>query len=862
LQERVFYSNVSLASGSQIYLERPQIYRLLEKAARSSIVTVVAGAGYGKTHSVYSFVRNYNVSTAWIQFSERDNLGWRFWENFVQAVAAINKDTSAKLAEIGFPETERQFERYLHIPTGDNNPEQKYIFVYDDYHLLHDKAVLRFLEHSITSPFPNITSIIISRNEPKINIIPLMSKGILFQVTEEDLRFSREEMLEYFRLQNIKPDTETASRVYRDTEGWAFAIHLAGLALKNEPPGKGYALSSMRLNLFKLIESEVMNTISKKLRHFLIKLSFIEHLAVELIGELAAGTNLLKEMGQIGSFIRLDTYSNSYLIHHLFLDYLRGKQGEIPEDERKEVWAKAAKWCEENNLKIDAITYYEKAGDYENIIKVVYQEFPLSLPNRIAQFILELLDRAPKELFRQNPAAWVIRAQALMIQEQFDLAMVELKEIIATLEAETPTPFHYQVLSGCYNGLGFIGLTTCMYTRDYSYVPWFERGYYYHRLSGFTPSGAAAVASLSAYVCRVSVPDQGEIEKYIEANTGMVAYVTQSTGGLYAGIDDLARAEYAFFRTDIVAGEQYAYQALYKAQKANQYEIETRAIYYLIRMSMYNGTYDKIQGFFKLLEAQLTKKDYINRYTDHDIVMGGFYLQIRQTDKIVSWIKNDFEESEITAINFGLEVLLRAKYHYYEGRYQSALAAMANQKSIYSYTGLLFGKIVFKFLEALCRYRLDDIPAAIKNLEASYELASPNGIDLPFIELGRDTRSLIEVILKGNCECSVPREWLEHIHRSSSAYAKKALVAAEMYGTPEKRETSTGLSRRELGVLTGLSQGLTREELAEDNNISINTVKSVIKSVYNKLGAVNRADAIRIATSQGLLKNNDKHSKL
>jgi LuxR family maltose regulon positive regulatory protein len=54
-------------------------------------------------------------------------------------------------------------------------------------------------------------------------------------------------------------------------------------------------------------------------------------------------------------------------------------------------------------------------------------------------------------------------------------------------------------------------------------------------------------------------------------------------------------------------------------------------------------------------------------------------------------------------------------------------------------------------------------------------------------------------------------------------------------------------------VLTGLSQGLTREEIAGLSAISVNTVKSTIRSIYNKLGAVNRADAIRIATALGLV---------
>jgi LuxR family maltose regulon positive regulatory protein len=64
---------------------------------------------------------------------------------------------------------------------------------------------------------------------------------------------------------------------------------------------------------------------------------------------------------------------------------------------------------------------------------------------------------------------------------------------------------------------------------------------------------------------------------------------------------------------------------------------------------------------------------------------------------------------------------------------------------------------------------------------------------------------------------------------------------------------SPAFSDWELSILNSLSRGRTGEEIAEDLNISSNVVHSVIRSVYAKLGAVNRADAVRIATARGLL---------
>jgi LuxR family maltose regulon positive regulatory protein len=805
--DQFLYSNASMAGQNQIYLERPQIHDLLERAVQSPLVTVVAGAGYGKTHEVYVFVQKRKVHTVWLQLSERDNVGERFWENYTAAVATVNKAAAKKLIETGFPTTDQQIGRCLRLLQNNPVSGQKYFFVCDDLHLITDKAVLRFLELFVTSPL-YITSILISRSEPSLNLIKMVSKGLLAQITEEDLRFSREEMVSYFRLLGVRVSPDTEASIYRDTEGWAFAVHLAGLTLRNQPANAVYVPQALRANIFKLIESEVMAPLEEKLQRFLIKLSLIDHLALPLLVELAGESSFMEKIETIGSLIRFDSYLNAYHIHHLFLDYLKGRQNELSVEEKTEIWTKAASWCVANNQKLDALSYYEKAGDYGKLVEAVYEVFPLAMPNQVARFLLNILDRAPEDVYRRVPAAWSLRAHALMVLELFDRAQGEIKAIIAALEAEDPSPFHYQVLSSCYNSLGLIGLTTSTYTRDYDYVHWFEKGYNCYCLSEPKSSESAAVASLSAFVCRVSVPDKGEIEKYIEANAGMAFYTTRSMGGLYAGLDDLARAEYAFFRTDAAGAEQFAYKAIHKAHEAYQYEIENRALYYLIRISLYQGTYDKIPNYLRLLEAQLSHKDYFNRDSYYDIVTGRFYLRLGQTGKLASWLKNDFEESDLNSLAYGLETLVRTEYHFYQRRYLAALALMTNQKGIYGYGGFLFGKISFKLLEALCHYHMKDIPGAVEALEAAYELESPNGLDMFFIEMGRETAALVSVVLKeedcgesaGSGAGRIPREWLEKIRRAALAHERRISAAARIFADLEEPPNPPSPPHRNIGI--------------------------------------------------------------
>jgi LuxR family maltose regulon positive regulatory protein len=821
---------------------------------------VIAGAGYGKTHSVYSFLHSSPYITSWMQLSERDNLGWRFWENFTQAVSLYSEQIARKMTEIGFPETERQFDRYLALPHEKTARGMKHVLVFDDFHLIHEKSVQRFVERYINIPYSNMSVILISRNEPAINTVNLLSKGLLVKITEENLRFNQDEITSYFQKQGIRLPQEILTDIYHDTEGWAFAIHLLGLALKNNPAGAGYARSSMKYNIFKLIEGEIFSIISPGLQKYLIKLSLIDRLPLELLNELAvlenAGTNLLEEMANIGTFIRFDTYLHVFRIHHLFLEYLNEKKALLTGEEQRDVYIRAARWCAANNQKMDAISYYEKAGAYDKLIEVVYT-LHLALPDNIAKFLLNILDRAPQEMYAENATAYILHTRLLFILGKFDEAAAEARGLIKMFEPLPLTTYTSRILYGAHVNMGFISLFTSMYTKQYDFVFFFEKAHRYHLLSAHEIQGPVTVINLGSYACWVNSSDKEEMERYLEAITTSIPHISAVMNGCTYGMDDLARVELAYFQGDTDRAEKLAYRALYKARERNQYEIENRAIFYLLRINVARGDNAAIQELFTLLNAQLEAPEYLNRYTFYDIVTGWFYAQTNQTEKIAPWLRNDFEESELNSLLYGLETLVRIKWYISEKRYSAALASMENQKSMYSLGSFIFGKIALKVLEAICLYHLDNREEAIHAMEAAYDLAESNALNMPFIEMGKDMRTLAGIALKDKM-CLIPHPWLENIRSSSFAYAKKLFTVTEQYQDRDQKEQvrAVELSPREMEILVGLSQGLTREELAENGDISINTVKSVIKNVYSKLGAVNRADAVRIATAIGILEHN------
>ena len=128
---------------------------------------------------------------------------------------------------------------------------------------------------------------------------------------------------------------------------------------------------------------------------------------------------------------------------------------------------------------------------------------------------------------------------------------------------------------------------------------------------------------------------------------------------------------------------------------------------------------------------------------------------------------------------------------------------------------------------------------------------------MPFIELGKDMRTLTNFALKEAGSFAkngrIPRAWLEAINRKSASFAKRHAHFIAQYREANGVVDSVAISPRETDILTDLSHGLSRAEIASTRSLSINTVKMVINNLYSKLGAENMADLIRIAVERKMI---------
>ncbi len=101
-----------------------------------------------------------------------------------------------------------------------------------------------------------------------------------------------------------------------------------------------------------------------------------------------------------------------------------------------------------------------------------------------------------------------------------------------------------------------------------------------------------------------------------------------------------------------------------------------------------------------------------------------------------------------------------------------------------------------------------------------------------------------------------PTEMLRGARELGLGPAELRRVMYELPGSAPQRQRHVDpcpLSGRELGVLQRLAEGKVYKQIAHELTLSTSTVRTHLHNIYGKLGAVDRAQAVLIATERGWL---------
>ena len=143
-------------------------------------------------------------------------------------------------------------------------------------------------------------------------------------------------------------------------------------------------------------------------------------------------------------------------------------------------------------------------------------------------------------------------------------------------------------------------------------------------------------------------------------------------------------------------------------------------------------------------------------------------------------------------------------------------------------------------LQALAHEAQGNIPSALDPLERALTLAEPEGYVRIFVDEGPPMLALL-------------REAAEHGVAPNYGSQLQAAFGKAEGGRPVTQFLIEPLSERELEVLRMLGTELNGPEIARELMVSLNTMRTHTKNIYNKLGVNNRRAAVRRAEELDLL---------
>ena len=362
-------------------VSRPRLLERLRDASSASLVVIQAPAGYGKTTLLTDWAAKEPREVAWLTVEPGDDDGVALAGAVASAlersgplpddVFGALRGGEGALVPLALPRIGRALE-------ARGGP---FVLVLDDVHHVTSARATDVLQALIRHTPPGSQVVLCGRARPPIPLARLRASGQLAELSIADVRMNEAESLEVLRASGVELNDTAGAALAERTEGWAAALYLSGLILRDGEPAAGHdAVRGDDDAIAGYFREEVTAGASAQDLEFLTRTSILEHLTPELcdaVLERNDSAERLRALAQADLFVApLDRRSGTFRVHQLFREHLRvrlrrGEPGAEPELHRR-----AAAWCAEVGDFDGAIRHGLDAGDREAAAALVWQLTP------------------------------------------------------------------------------------------------------------------------------------------------------------------------------------------------------------------------------------------------------------------------------------------------------------------------------------------------------------------------------------------------------------------------------------------------------------------------------------------------------
>jgi LuxR family transcriptional regulator, maltose regulon positive regulatory protein len=360
-------------------VSRPVLFDRLATAQR--VVLVSAQAGSGKTVLLRSWIAESGLSkrAAWVSVpGERDPQ--RFWVSVSGALrdtavgSALVRGLTAAPGLDGWTLVERLLEDLASL-------DDQVWLVIDDLHELNSAEALRQLELLIMRAPPALRFVLVTRHDLHIGLHRLRLAGELTEIRTAALRFTRPEARAVLDAAGVSLSDAGLTLLYDRTEGWAAGLRLAALSLAGHPDPERFAgeFGGSERTVAEYLLYEVLERQGDEARRLLLRTSILERVNGELADLLTGGSGgerVLQQLAEAGAFVvALDARRSWFRYHQLFADLLQLElRGSAPAV-LPGLHDAAAWWYAEHGYPIEAVRHAQAAENWALAARVLSDQW-------------------------------------------------------------------------------------------------------------------------------------------------------------------------------------------------------------------------------------------------------------------------------------------------------------------------------------------------------------------------------------------------------------------------------------------------------------------------------------------------------
>ena len=382
------------------YVPRPRLHRLLDHALDDAKVThlrapAVSGkstllSGWHAAASASAEVAAAPAGTgaeangagtgpamAYVSLDRLDNDPVRFWSRVLDELHLRRGADDGRPVDVSSYTDAREL---LMACLPELARRERSVLVLDRVDVVTNDDVCRVLGEFLLDLPSSLRVVLSGRAEPapELRTGLLRARGQVAEIHARDLAFDRDEMAAFFaHFAELDLSYDHIDALYERTEGWIGGVTLAGLALMRHVDKGAYVhhLTGSSRYVAELLAAEVFDPQPPEVRDFMLATSVLDVMDGPLADAVtggSAGAATLDRLERSGTFVEaVDEQRTAFRYRSLFREFLRHKLGLLDPEREMSAQLAAARQFEGRGEIGLAVAHYVGAEEAEEAIRLV-----------------------------------------------------------------------------------------------------------------------------------------------------------------------------------------------------------------------------------------------------------------------------------------------------------------------------------------------------------------------------------------------------------------------------------------------------------------------------------------------------------